>query len=323
MDMTASTVRDDDPALRPSLLAEFVGQSDVLENLTVFLASARHRQEAMDHVILHGPPGLGKTTLARIIAEELGVQFRTISAPVIAKPGDLVSALVGLGERDVLFVDEIHRLPAAAEEMLYSAMEDFRLDLVVGAHAGQAETVSIALPRFTLVGATTRQGMLSAPLLARFGISLRLDYYSCSDLEKVVARAAGLMNLDIEPAATREIAFRSRGTPRIAGRLLRRVRDFAIADGTMKITGELADRALTRLGVDRNGLDEVDRRYLNCLANRFGGGPAGLNALAFALAEAPETLETSVEPFLVRSGWIERTPRGRALSDEGQRLVAA
>ncbi len=301
---------DIDAALRPKGLDEFIGQAALRENLGVFVAAARGRGEAMDHVLLHGPPGLGKTTLAQIVARELGVGFRATSGPVIAKAGDLAAILTNLEPHDVLFIDEIHRLSPAVEEILYPAMEDRVLDIMIG-EGPSARSVRIDLPAFTLVGATTRAGLLTTPLRDRFGIPLRLNFYSVDELEQVVTRAARLLELAITPEGAREIAARARGTPRIAGRLLRRVRDFA---GGRQVTARLADQSLSRLEVDSLGLDAMDRRYLMMIADLYRGGPVGIETLAAGLSEARDTLEDVVEPFLIQQGLVARTARGRMLN---------
>jgi Holliday junction DNA helicase RuvB len=302
-----------DRALRPDSLDAFIGQEEARANLRVFVGAARHRAEAMDHVLLHGPPGLGKTTLAQIVARELGVGFRMTSGPVIARAGDLAAILTNLEPRDVLFIDEIHRLNPAVEEILYPAMEDFALDLVIGEGPG-ARSVRIDLNPFTLVGATTRLGLLTTPLRDRFGIPTRLDFYSVAELELIVTRAARLMGTPAEPDGAAEIARRARGTPRVAGRLLRRVSDFAVMEGDGRVTRALADRALTRLGVDVAGLDAADRRYLRLIAEAYEGGPVGVETMAAALSEARDALEEVIEPFLLQQGFIQRTPRGRMLA---------
>ncbi|MBX9881447.1 MAG: Holliday junction branch migration DNA helicase RuvB [Sphingomonas sp.] len=307
---------DADAALRPKTLADFVGQQAARENLRVFIAAAKARGEALDHVLFFGPPGLGKTTLAQIIAREMGVGFRATSGPVIVKSGDLAALLTNLEEGDVLFIDEIHRLPPAVEEVLYPAMEDRALDLMIG-EGPSARSVRIDLPRFTLVGATTRQGLLTTPLRDRFGIPVRLNFYTVDELERVVTRAAGLLGLGIAPDGAREIAGRARGTPRIAGRLLRRVRDFADVAGVAIVDAALADRALTRLEVDALGLDAMDRRYLTMIADVYRGGPVGVETLAAGLSEPRDTIEEVIEPYLIQLGLIARTARGRCLNPLG------
>ncbi|MEE2566418.1 Holliday junction branch migration DNA helicase RuvB [Hyphobacterium marinum] len=299
-----------DKALRPLSFGEFVGQPAAIANLKVFVEAAGRRGEALDHVLLSGPPGLGKTTLAQIVARELGVNFRATSGPVIAKAGDLAAILTNLEPRDVLFIDEIHRLAPAVEEILYPAMEDFCLDLVIG-EGPSARTVRIDLPPFTLVGATTRAGLLATPLRDRFGVPVRLEFYDVGELSKIVARGAAKMGMTVTEDGCAEIAKRARGTPRVAGRLLRRVRDFAEADGTISLDAKAADAALQRLEVDAIGLDSLDRRYLTALTQHFSGGPVGLDTMAAALAEARDALEDVVEPFLIQQGFIQRTPRGR------------
>ncbi len=307
---------DADAALRPKSLDEFVGQKGARENLRVFISAAKARGEALDHVLFFGPPGLGKTTLAQIVAREMGVGFRATSGPVIAKSGDLAALLTNLDDGDVLFIDEIHRLNPAVEEVLYPAMEDRALDLMIG-EGPSARSVRIDLPRFTLVGATTRQGLLTTPLRDRFGIPVRLNFYTVDELEQVVRRAARLLGADLAQDGAHEIARRSRGTPRIAGRLLRRVRDFAHAAGADLIDAETADRALTRLEIDGLGLDAMDRRYLLMIADLYGGGPVGVETLAAGLSEPRDTIEDVIEPYLIQLGLIARTARGRCLNGRG------
>ena len=309
---------DVDAALRPKTLAEFVGQAAAKDNLRVFIESAKSRREAMDHVLFYGPPGLGKTTLAQIVARELGVGFRATSGPVIAKSGDLAALLTNLEEGDVLFIDEIHRLNPVVEEILYPAMEDRALDLIIG-EGPSARSVRIDLPAFTLVGATTRQGLLTTPLRDRFGIPVRLNFYTIEELEKVIVRNAALLGVGIASEGAREIARRARGTPRVAGRLLRRVRDFAQVAGLTTISRELADSSLTRLEVDALGLDAQDRRYLMMIADVYQGGPVGVETLAAGLSEPRDTVEDVIEPFLIQLGLIARTARGRCLNDRGWR----
>ena len=299
-----------DKALRPQTLAEFVGQEQAKGNLRVFIEAAKARGEALDHVLLFGPPGLGKTTLAQIVARELGVNFRATSGPVLAKAGDLAAILTNLEPRDVLFIDEIHRLPANVEEILYPAMEDHVLDLMIG-EGPSARSIRIELAPFTLVAATTRAGLLATPLRDRFGIPIRLEFYTHAELSKVLAHASGRMGLALAPDGAAEIATRARGTPRVAGRLLRRVRDFAAADGVEVIGQAAAAQALARLDVDPAGLDALDRRYLRALIENYGGGPAGVETLAYAIAEARDAVEDVIEPFLMQQGFIQRTPRGR------------
>ncbi|NBZ88287.1 Holliday junction branch migration DNA helicase RuvB [Stagnihabitans tardus] len=303
---------DLDRALRPQTLDDFTGQAEARANLRVFIQSAKQRGEAMDHTLFHGPPGLGKTTLAQIMARELGVGFRMTSGPVLAKPGDLAAILTNLEPRDVLFIDEIHRLSPVVEEVLYPALEDFALDLVIG-EGPAARTVRIELQPFTLVGATTRLGLLTTPLRDRFGIPTRLEFYTVEELDLIVTRAARLLGITPEPQGTREIAARARGTPRIAGRLLRRVVDFVTVEGNGVLTREIADSSLTRLGVDKLGLDGNDRRYLTLLAEHYGGGPVGVETIAAALSEARDAIEEVIEPYLLQQGLILRTPRGRML----------
>jgi len=307
---------DPDAALRPKSLGEFVGQEAARENLRVFIEAARHRGEAMDHVLFFGPPGLGKTTLAQIVAREMGVGFRATSGPVIGKTGDLAALLTNLEPHDVLFIDEIHRLNPIVEEVLYPAMEDRALDLIIG-EGPSARSVRIDLPPFTLIGATTRQGLLTTPLRDRFGIPVRLNFYTVAELERVVTRGAGKLGVAVDPDGAREIARRARGTPRVAGRLLRRVRDFAHVAGAQTVTAEVADRALTKLEVDSLGLDAMDRRYLTMIADIYKGGPVGVETLAAGLAEPRDTVEDVIEPFLIQLGLVARTARGRCLNEGG------
>ena len=311
---------DTDRALRPQALTDFVGQAEARANLRLFIDSARRRGEAMDHTLFHGPPGLGKTTLAQIMARELGVGFRMTSGPVLAKPGDLAAILTNLEPRDVLFIDEIHRLSPVVEEVLYPAMEDFALDLVIG-EGPAARTVRIDLQPFTLVGATTRLGLLTTPLRDRFGIPTRLQFYTEDELDHIVTRGARLLGIDPLPDGTREIARRARGTPRIAGRLLRRVVDFVTVEGDGRLTREIADRALTRMGVDNLGLDGADRRYMLLLAENYGGGPVGVETIAAALSESRDAIEEVIEPYLLQQGLIQRTPRGRMLAAKAWRHI--
>jgi Holliday junction DNA helicase RuvB len=311
---------DNDASLRPKRLGDFIGQRAVRENLSVFIAAARERKESLDHVLLHGPPGLGKTTLAQIVARELGVGFRATSGPMIAKAGDLAAILTNLEANDVLFIDEIHRLNPAIEEVLYPAMEDFQLDLIIG-EGPAARSVRIELQPFTLVGATTRSGLLTTPLRDRFGIPLRLEFYEPKELVEIVQRGARVLGVAISADGALEIAKRSRGTPRVAGRLLKRVRDFAAVDNEAEISVAVADKALRRLDVDAMGLDAMDRRYLTCIVQNYGGGPVGVETLAAALAEERDTIEDVIEPFLIQQGLLQRTPRGRIISDAGCRQL--
>src|SRR5690242_17274423 len=302
-----------DTAMRPQNLSEFVGQAQARKNLSIFIEAACKRGEALDHVLFVGPPGLGKTTLAQIVARELGVGFRATSGPVIAKAGDLAALLTNLEERDVLFIDEIHRLNPAIEEILYPAMEDFQLDLIIG-EGPAARSVRIDLARFTLIGATTRTGLLTTPLRDRFGIPVRLDFYTEEELLDIIRRGARVLQVAMAEEGAREIARRSRGTPRIAGRLLRRVRDFASVAGATSIDAKVADKALRNLEVDTRGLDALDHRYLTCIAVNFGGGPVGVETIAASLSEARDAIEEVIEPFLIQQGFVNRTPRGRLLT---------
>ena len=305
-------------SMRPLALGEFVGQQQVRDNLGVFIAAARARGEALDHVLLAGPPGLGKTTLAQIIAREMGVGFRATSGPVIQRAGDLAALLTNLQPRDVLFIDEIHRLSPAVEEILYPAMEDFQLDLMIG-EGPAARSVKIDLPRFTLIGATTRAGLITRPLRERFGIPLRLQFYEPAELAAIVARGARVLAVELVPEGAHEIARRARGTPRIAGRLLRRVRDFASAANAASIDRKIADHALSALEVDAAGLDAMDRRYLSTIAMNYGGGPVGVETMAAALSEPRDAIEDIIEPFLIQCGYLQRTPRGRLLTSHAFR----
>jgi Holliday junction DNA helicase RuvB len=300
-------------SMRPKRLAEFVGQKQARENLAIFIEAARARAEALDHVLFSGPPGLGKTTLAQIVARELGVNFRSTSGPVLAKAGDLAAILTNLEPRDVLFIDEIHRLNPAVEEILYPAMEDFELDLVIG-EGPSARSVKITLAPFTLVGATTRSGLITTPLRDRFGIPVRLNFYSAEELLSIVERGARVLGFDLTREGAREIAGRARGTPRIAGRLLKRVRDFASVGGHGRVDAKIADAALTRLEVDARGLDAFDRNYIRLIAESFAGGPVGIETIAAALGESRDAIEEIVEPFLLQQGFVQRTPRGRVIT---------
>ena len=315
--ISGAPIEGDTPenSIRPLSLADFVGQRQVRENLDIFIRAARSREEALDHVLFYGPPGLGKTTLAQIVAREMGVGFRATSGPVIQRAGDLAAILTNLQPRDVLFIDEIHRLMPAVEEILYPAMEDFQLDLIIG-EGPAARSIRIDLPPFTLVGATTRSGLITRPLRERFGIPLRLDFYTPEELAKIISRAAGILNFDLTSDGALEIARRSRGTPRVAGRLLRRVRDFAEVAGAGSIGEKAADRALTRLDVDQRGLDNMDRRYLRAIAEHYAGGPVGVETMAAVLSEQRDVIEDVIEPYLIQQGFLQRTPRGRMLTSQ-------
>jgi Holliday junction DNA helicase RuvB len=319
--VTAARVDEDaqyEVGLRPRMLDDYIGQDRVRENLQVAIAAAKQRQEPLDHVLLHGPPGLGKTTLAYVIANELGVQVRATSGPAIEKPGDLVGIVTNLSPRDVLFIDEIHRMSPAVEEILYPALEDYECDIVVG-QGPSARTVKMRLEPFTLIGATTRTGLLTAPLRSRFGISHRLEFYTPADIEEIVRRSARILNVPVEPAAAGEIAKRSRGTPRIANRLLRRVRDFAEVRAEGRVTLDVAMAALKLLEVDEYGFDETDRRLLRTIIDKFGGGPVGLNTIAAAIGEEKDAIEDIYEPFLIQIGFLDRTPRGRVATAHAYR----
>ena len=308
-------VEDDDleASLRPKRLAEFVGQAQARENLSVFIQAAKSRSEALDHVLFSGPPGLGKTTLAQIVARELGVNFRSTSGPVLARAGDLAAILTNLEPRDVLFIDEIHRLNPTVEEILYPAMEDYELDLVIG-EGPSARSVKITLAPFTLIGATTRSGLITTPLRDRFGIPVRLNFYSADELVSIVKRGSRVLELDLTEEGAREVASRARGTPRIAGRLLKRLRDFASVEGREQVDAAFADDVLSRLEVDKRGLDAFDRRYLGLIAEAYGGGPVGIETIAAALGEARDAIEEIVEPYLLQQGFVQRTPRGRLIT---------
>lgn len=323
-DRPVDTLKQADPvleaALRPSAFADFTGQPKVKERLEIAVEAARQRGEALDHILLSGPPGLGKTTIALILARAMGSNLRATSGPTIEKAGDLAGLLTNLEAGDVLFIDEIHRLQKTVEEYLYPAMEDFKLDIIID-QGPNARTVQLKLPRFTLIGATTRSGLLSSPMLTRFGIRERLDYYTAEQLQKIVIRAAGLLKVEIEAGGAQEIARRSRGTPRIAGNLLRRVRDYAQVRSDGRITGPVADKALGILEIDQHGLDEMDKRILETVITKFGGGPVGVNSLAVAVGEEPDTIEEVYEPYLIMEGYLNRTPQGRVATDLAYRRL--
>ncbi len=317
-DRSVSTLNKPDAALeltlRPSLFSDFTGQPKVKERLEISITAARQRNESLDHILLSGPPGLGKTTIANILAKAMGGNLKSTSGPTIEKAADLAGLLTNLEEGDVLFIDEIHRLQKTIEEYLYPAMEDFKLDIIID-QGPNARSVRLNLPRFTLIGATTRSGLLSAPLLTRFGMRERLDYYCAEDLQKIVVRSANLLNVEIETSGAHEIARRSRGTPRIANNLLRRVRDYAQVRHDGRITAEVADKALAMLEIDQNGLDEMDKRILEAVISKFGGGPVGVNSLAVAVGEEPDTIEEVYEPYLIMEGYLSRTPQGRIATE--------
>jgi Holliday junction DNA helicase RuvB len=302
-------------ALRPQFLAEFTGQKALKENLSIFIQAAKERGSALDHILFHGPPGLGKTTLSQVVAKELGVGFRSTSGPIISKPGDLAALLTNLQPKDVLFIDEIHRLSPIVEEILYPAMEDFQLDLMIG-EGPSARSIKIDLPAFTLIGATTRSGLLTNPLRDRFGIPLRLEFYEIDELTSIITRLAGILGAQIHEDGAIEIAKRSRGTPRIAGRTLRRVWDFAYVESSGVITKSIADKSLTRLGIDHLGLDEMDRKYLRSICEFYDGGPVGAETIAAVLSEQKDTIEEVIEPYLMQIGFVQRTPRGRMVTNQ-------
>ncbi len=317
-----ATTQDHQASIRPPHLEEFIGQSNIKSNLKIFISSAVSRKQTLDHTLFYGPPGLGKTTLANIVALEMGVNFRSTSGPVLSKGADLAAILTNLQENDVLFIDEIHRLTINVEEMLYSAMEDFSLDIIIG-EGPSARTVKISLPKFTLVGATTRLGLLSNPLRDRFGIPLRLSFYSVVELKKVVQRAAKILDISINEEGSNEIATRARGTPRIALRLLRRVHDFATYDKIKVISSELADRALNLLEVDKMGLDSNDYRYLRFIQDNYAGGPVGIDTISAGLSEQRDVIEDTIEPYLIQIGFLQRTPRGRMLAEKATKYIAS
>lgn len=307
--------REMEPSIRPQLLVDYIGQTSVHEQMEVFIGAAKKRNEALDHVLISGPPGLGKTTLANIIANEMGVQLRQTSGPVLEKAGDLAALLTNLEPHDVLFIDEIHRLNPLVEEVLYPAMEDYQLDIMIG-EGPSARAIKLDLPKFTLIGATTRAGLLTSPFRDRFGISQRLEFYSPQDLALIIHRSAGILNVNIDPEAKVELAGRSRGTPRIANRLLRRARDFAEMKGDGKLTGDVANKALDMLNVDVNGLDTMDRNLLLAVMEKFDGGPVGIDSLAAAISEEKGTIEDVIEPYLIQQGFLMRTPRGRVVTSQ-------
>jgi Holliday junction DNA helicase RuvB len=307
--------REMEPSIRPQLLVDYIGQTSVHEQMEVFIGAAKKRNEALDHVLISGPPGLGKTTLANIIANEMGVQLRQTSGPVLEKAGDLAALLTNLEPHDVLFIDEIHRLNPLVEEVLYPAMEDYQLDIMIG-EGPSARAIKLDLPKFTLIGATTRAGLLTSPFRDRFGISQRLEFYSPQDLALIIHRSAGILNVNIDPEAKVELARRSRGTPRIANRLLRRARDFAEMKGDGKLTGDVANKALDMLNVDANGLDTMDRNLLLAVMEKFDGGPVGIDSLAAAISEEKGTIEDVIEPYLIQQGFLMRTPRGRVVTSQ-------